>query len=302
MNWFLLAFLSTTLWSITAFLDKYLVSRYFQKSGMAVLIFFSAAVGLLLVPFILAIDANVLRIPPHDIFILIISGIFFVFAILPYYFVLREEDASLAVPYYQAIPVALYLLGLLFLHEQLTKVQSLASVLIIIGAIGLTTDFESKIKKIRWRTFGLMMLSVSLYSVNFFLFKFVESASSFWTTSFWEYCGFALVALALLAIGGYRRQIIEVFRVNAKGILAVNVFNELLNITAKIVYNYATLFAPLALVSVVGSTQPLVVLFLGAILTILLPKIFQENITRRALLQKLLFIIVILGGVFIINH
>ncbi len=176
MNWFWLALLSTTLWSITAFFDKYLVSRYFQKSGLAVLIFFSAAIGFLLLPAIIIARPDVSRIPLQDIFILMVSGAVYVMAILPYYFVLRKEDASRATPYCEAIPIFSYFLGLIFLHERLTLLQIAASLLVIFGAIGLTVDLKSKIKRIRWQPF--------LFAGNIFLFKFIETASDFWTTSF----------------------------------------------------------------------------------------------------------------------
>jgi drug/metabolite transporter (DMT)-like permease len=301
MNWFFLALFSTTLFSITAFFDKYLVSKFFKKKGAAVLTFFTALTGVLLLPVILIIKPDVSRILIGDIIILTSSGIIFVFALLPYYLVLRKEDVSSVTPYYQAIPVFAYLLGLLFLHEQLTILQIIASLLIVLGAIGLTIDRSAKASKVNWRVFWLMMASVLMYALNSFAFKFVEERSDFWTTSFWEYVGFALAAAAILAIKKYRRQVAETFRVNAKKIVAISLTNDIIYLTGKVILNYASLLAPLALVSVVGSAQPFVVLILGVVLTILMPKIFKEDISRRTLTRKAAFIVLIIAGAVILN-
>jgi len=169
MSWFLIAFTSTLFWSATNFIDKYLISRYFKERGIAVLMIFSALIGLALLPVILIIKGGqVFDLPWGDILILLVSGIIYVFAILPYFFALRDEDASLVAPFFQSIPVFSYFLGLIFLGEQLTGLQMIAALLIILGAVGLSADFSGRKKLFRWRTFGLMMLSSFLYSLNIF--------------------------------------------------------------------------------------------------------------------------------------
>ncbi|HTX86841.1 MAG TPA: EamA family transporter [Candidatus Nanoarchaeia archaeon] len=302
MNWFLIAFTSTVLWSVTNFIDKYLVSKYFQKRGLGVLMIFAASIGFFLLPIILLITrGQVFSLPPRDALILMASGIVYVFAILPYFFALRTEDASLVAPFFQSIPVFSYFLGLIFLGEHLSGRQIAASLLIIFGAVGLSIDFSQK-SIFRWRIFGLMMLSSLLYALNIFFFKFMERDSNFWTTSFWEYAGFSLAAVGMLAISRYRREFMNSFKVNGLKVLGINSVNEIINIAAKIIFNFATLLAPLALVWTVNGMQPLVVLFFGFILTIFWPKIFNEDITKKTLAQKAIFIILIFIGGYLLNR
>jgi len=302
MNWFLLSFSSTVLWGSTNFIDKYLISKYFQKRGISVLLIFSSLIGLFLLPIIFLINRDVVNIPLHDIFILIASGVIYVFAIFPYLLALREEDTSLVVPTFQAIPVFSYFLALLFLNEKLVVWQIIASLLIIFGAIGMSVDFKAKKRFFRWKVFFLMIASSFLYSLNLFLFKFVERDSSFWTTSFWEYTGFAMAALCLLLITKYRKEFWQSFKTNGTKVLGINALYEIINIVGKIIFNFASLLAPLALVQVVNGAQPLVVLFMGVILTIFFPKIIKEDISWKMLSQKLIFIILILGGVYLLNR
>ena len=290
------------LWSITEFIDKYLVIKYFQKRGLGVLMIFTSLIGLFLLPIILLISGGqVFNLPLRDALLLMASGIVYVFAVLPYFFALRKEDASLVIPFFQAIPVFSYFLGLIFLSEHLTALQISSSLLIVFGAVGLSINLTGK-NVFRWRTFGLMMLSSFLFALNIFFFKYIERGSDFLTTSFWEYAGFSVAALGILAIGRYRREFMESLRANGIKILSINAANEAINIGAKIIFNFASLLAPLALVWTVFGTEPLIVLIMGVVLTIFLPKIFNEDITKKTLTQKAIFIILIFIGGYLLNR
>ena len=49
MSWLVFAFSGPILWAISTHLDKYLVERYFKTSDVAVLLIFTALIGVLLV-------------------------------------------------------------------------------------------------------------------------------------------------------------------------------------------------------------------------------------------------------------
>ena len=52
MSWLLFAFSGPVLWAISTHLDKYLVEKYFKHSNIAVLLIFTALIGLVALPFI----------------------------------------------------------------------------------------------------------------------------------------------------------------------------------------------------------------------------------------------------------
>jgi len=84
--------------------------------------------------------------------------------------------------------------------------------------------------------------------------------------------------------------------------LGINAINEILNIVAKMIFNFATLLAPLALVWTVNGAQPLVVLIFGLILTLFWPKAFKEDISKANLAKKAIFIILIFVGGYLLNQ
>ena len=64
---------------------------------------------------------------------------------------------------------------------------------------------------------------------------------------------------------------------------------------------YATLLAPVALVLLVGSFQPLFVLALGIVLTLFFPRVTKESLGRMKLLQKGVGIGLMLVGGYLIS-
>src|SRR4030081_595858 len=64
--WLFFAFSGPVLWAISIHLDKYLVTRYFAQSSVAVLLVFTALVGLLLLPPIWLFRPDVVHLPPSS--------------------------------------------------------------------------------------------------------------------------------------------------------------------------------------------------------------------------------------------
>ena len=52
MSWLVFAFSGPVLWAISTHFDKYLVERYFKHTDVAVLLLFTAFIGVLTLPFI----------------------------------------------------------------------------------------------------------------------------------------------------------------------------------------------------------------------------------------------------------
>ena len=90
---------------------------------------------------------------------------------------------------------------------------------------------------------------------------------------------------------------------NRKGggkIITLNTISEILTIIGNLLTNYAILLAPVAMIYLVSSFQPAIVLFLTIVATKFFPNIAKENLTRKILLPKIVSIfIIILGSVIL---
>lgn len=299
MNWFLIAILPPALWAASNHFDKYLLSKYFKDGGIGALMIFSAIIGIILLPIIVIIKPEVLTFSASNTLI-VINGIIYILAVLPYLYALNKDDASTCVPIFQLIPVISFILGFLVLGETLLRNQIIGGLIIIAGAFIISLDAKAQFK-VKWDVLLLMILSSFLYASNFIFFKYFALDFNFWATSFWEYVGFGVAATVFFLIKPYRQQFIKVYKQNKLSVLGLNATNEVINIIAKIVFNFATLLAPVTLVWITNGFQPVFVFLYAIILTFLFPSIIQEGLNRKELVQKNISITIVLIGAYIIN-
>jgi drug/metabolite transporter (DMT)-like permease len=300
MNWFLFALIGPALWALVNHIDKYIISKYFTGRGVGSLVLFTSASGLIISFFILILGFSHLSIGIANALIIGVNGAILVAAFIPYLYALENEEASWASTLYQLIPVFGYVLGLTFLHEQISTLQIFASLLVILGAVFISLDFSQKMK-LKAKPFWLMVLSSFMIAVNALIFKIVALDGNFWGTAFWEYIGggiFGLLLFSLLPL--YRVQFIATIQKAKTKVLSINLVSELLNIGAKLAANFASLLAPLVLVWVVNGLQPLIVFIYGVILTVFLPALGKEDISRRTVVQKLSAMGVMLVGIYLL--
>lgn len=301
MNWFLISLLPPALWAATNHFDKYLVSKYFKDGGVGALMVFSAIIGVFLLPIIIFIQSQVLHYSNQSILIAI-NGFLYLLATLPYFYALQKDEASVCIPLFQMIPVFSFILAYLIIGETLTGHQIIGGLIVIFGAVAITLDLSPEKAKFKKEVFLLMMLSSLLYALNFLFFKYFAIHSDFWFVSFWEYIGFAIFSILIMVfVVPYRNQFVNVFKSNRVEVLGLNGINEVINIIAKASFNFASLLVPITLIWIVDGFQSFFVFLFGVILTIFFPKISKENITIKILIQKVLAILIMFFGVYLIN-
>lgn len=305
VNWFFIALIPPLLWAVNNHIDKYLLSRYFKSGGIGALLVFSSLIGVPIVIGIAIFSPGIISVGLSSVFVAT-TGIVYILALIPYLYALRDDEASLVVPLFQLIPVVSYLLAFFFLGETLTANQILGGFAIVVGGILIQVKhLDGRTFKFNHKVFWLMIASSLLFSLSFFLFKFFSSAGvgelNFWQLAFWEYVGFSVTGLLLLGVPQYRKEFFKVLSENKISYLGINVFAEMLNISAKLLFNYVSLFIPLALIWSINGTQGFFVVLVGALLTLFFPSIAKEDISKKGLAHKALAVFVIIIGAFVIN-
>jgi len=99
-----------------------------------------------------------------------------------------------------------------------------------------------------------------------------------------------------------RDSFIRTFRAQPGVIVGVNILSEGLTMIGNLALFYAMLLAPVAMVQLTMNFQPLMVLVIGVLLTIFLPHIATEKITKRHLLHKATAIATMLIGVILLYN
>jgi drug/metabolite transporter (DMT)-like permease len=299
--WLLYAFSGPVLWALSTHIDKYLVDKYFRHSDTAVLMVFTAFLGVVALPVIWAFEPKVMALSTLAIGVMTFSGILYMGAMLFYLRAIQSEEASVVAPLFQASTLFTFLLGLILLHELPRWPQLLGVVLIIGGAIGLSLDKHLHLSSFKPRLVLLMLAATFAVALSGVVFKFFAIHDEFWSTTFWTFVGEGLFGAAILAVPRYRRQFVTLFRRNPGAVIGVNAANELINLGGGLGVRYASLLAPVALVSAVSATTTFFVFLFGILLTLFFPKFGREDLSARNVIQKAVGGVLIMTGVVMIQ-
>lgn len=293
MTWFFVAIIGPFLYALTNYIDKVILERYFKRSGIGTVLLFSSLSSIFALPFFFLMDRTVLDVSLTNMLILGVKGVLGVGVLWCYLIALREEETSVVIVFYQLVPVLASILGYFVLGEVLTRLQLISMAIIIFGTtiIAFEMDADNRFK-IRKKSTIVPMLGASFFwALGGTIFKLVALEENLWRSLFWENIAFVLVGMTIFAfMRSYRKNFISAFKSNSKNILSLNILNESIYISGNVVVAYAYLLAPVGIVLLMESFQPIFVLCIGLVLTIFFPKILVEKIESKHIWQKIIAI------------
>lgn len=302
MNWFFIAVLAPLFWSINTHFDKFILSKYNKGRGVGSVFLFSIFFSLLfsIAVFVIKYGEITSNTTRSNFLLFLIPGIMSSFGFFFYLQSLKSEESSVVVALFQVSPVFAYFLGYIFLGEILTTTQIISSLTVLIGACILSFDIEEiegKIK-VKWEMAGYIILSALFFALNDVLFKkFTIFEGSFVVSLFWQHLGIFIIGMAFFLLSkNYRDDFLGLIKNNRVKIFIFNGFSELFYVLGGLLSNLATLFAPVVLVLVVNTYQTVFTFVIGITLTVFLPNITTEKISKRHLIQRILAIVIILLG------
>ena len=296
-----LTIFASFLWGITNHIDKFMISGI-DESGSSVktlLVFSTLVAGIVLSPIWLIVSKFSVSISNISLICVLLSSFIYILATYFYFKALEKNDASIVVVMFQLIPVFSYILALIFFKENLAIQQIIGSIVIILSAVLISFDFEERNNKSKWLALILMTLSSLFYATYFFLFDIGIRNSSYNSCAFWFQIGFLILGIILICIKSYRTTFIKAIKNNGKKYFSLNITNEVINLIANLLVNFANVTIPLALANVLNGFQGAFVFILGVIGVKLLPKYFKENMSKKIVVQKISCIILSIIGLII---
>ena len=295
----LLALIPPFVWGVVNHIDKYAVERFMRGRDPGALILFTgvAAVAMSVVLYLLA--------PVHMLGLqvsmrMILAGTILVFSYIPYLYALSRDEASNVAPLFQLVTPCVYILAFVFLHETISLAQLCAGGLIFFGALTLSFDFGSA--HVRARSFGLMLLTSSMIACNVVVFKSFAITNDFWTTAFYDLIGASVAGIVLFVfVARYRKAFLGAIHEFGAQVIGVNMLAETLNIGARLLNGFVSLGVPLMVTQFIIGLQPLFILTIGILLTLIAPRFVKEAIDRKYLVRKGAAIALMLAGVVLLT-
>jgi hypothetical protein len=111
--------------------------------------------------------------------------------------------------------------------------------------------------------------------------------------------GEGIFGAVVLLFPAYYRQFVTLFKKSPGAVVGINAANELINLGGGLGVRFASLLAPVALVSAVSSTTTLFVFVIGVLLTLFFPKFGREDLSARNLWRKGVAAVLVTAGVML---
>ncbi|MCK5413209.1 MAG: DMT family transporter [Candidatus Pacebacteria bacterium] len=298
MTWIAIAIVAHFLNATVSIIDKYIVSNTVLKP--VVYTFYS---GVFQVLFLLLIPFIGFSMPHINLFLLGVgTGALFILTLLIFYKALKISEASRVIPVIGAsVPIFIVFLSYFILGEFLTSVQILAFAFFVVGGFLLSLKRTQEAFSL-FPGFKLAILAGFLFALYYTLIKFMYLDVTFFD-------GFIL-----LQIGGFLGSIILlIFKSNRVKIFStpdtIKKSTAYLFLPAKILAAAAAIMIFYAIsmegskVSIINSLQAfqyVFVLFFAIILSKKIPSLFHEQLNKRLLRRKIVAIVVIGAGLFLL--
>jgi drug/metabolite transporter (DMT)-like permease len=303
MSWFFIALWAPFLVACANHNDKFLLSRHLKNKNIGSIVIFSSLFSGVATPIVLFFQPDV-----HDVSLfqgsaLVATGTLSVLGAVCYLYALDIDEASFVTPLYQMVPIIAYFFGYFILGETITLAQGLGSFVIIAGALALSFEFGRRGTRFKRNVVALMLGASLLSAINGVIFKLIAVDKGFWISLFWGFVGQVMAGLTfLVCVPSYRRDFLGLFKQKKVAVLGLIALSETLVSVSEAVTLYATLLAPVALVLLVNSFQPLFVFALGIVLTLFFPRAAKESLGRTKMLQKAAGIGLMLVGGYLISR
>jgi drug/metabolite transporter (DMT)-like permease len=299
MSWLFFALLAPLVFTLVNFADKYIIERE-VRDPKAMPVY--AGIMAFLTGTTLWVITGFPVLPLHDAALVMFTGALATWGSALYFRAISSEEASSVIVLIQMQSLFVLVLSILFLSETLTLTQFIGFALILAAAVGISLK-GGQAGGLRLSTaFFLLLLVDLMWASSIVLFKFVVSETAFTDVLAFESWGMALGGLALyLFLPPLRRAFHASIRSIRRRGLAMIFVNETVFVVAKLLTFTAVSLGPVALVSVLGSTQVFFGIAIGWLLTTLLPHIYKENVTRANLLRKGALAAVMFGGILLVH-
>jgi drug/metabolite transporter (DMT)-like permease len=319
MNWLIITLVAYLLNAVAAVIDKTMLTKNLLSPisytfSIAVL---GGVLMLLVIPFGFGIP-NILTLV-----VSLIAGAAFVWALILMFKALEKDDATRVAPMIGGlVPVFVFILAWYILEESLTGNQYFAFIFLIIGTFLISLDFQ-KHGALSWlkskfgmknkpglpqirKTLWIALPASLLFGISHVLTKFVYSNTEFLTGFIWTRLG-SFLAIMLLLVSIKNRNIIKRdFKRNKKqpkqtkatGIRFL--FGQLCGGGGAILLQYAIFLGSVTLVNAMQGVQYIFVFFLVVLFTTTLPKLIKEKFTKELVIQKVIAILIIGIGLYLI--
>ena len=306
MNWLFFVIIAVLADSLRIFIDNYTSDVYFKGRGAASQKLFNAY-SLAVIALILFIISgfNFNNITPIIAFLIILAGSLHGFAGVPYFRALELDESTNIGIFNQLAPVFYLILGWFFLDESFSPIQLIAFAIIVAAPVLIVITARKKSRKVKLKAVFFAFLYVLIAVIGNVLFVKVNSDNINFTTSI----GLVLIgkSIADFIIGygkpKFRKRFFAVCKSSHRKVLIPLTINAFVGGIQQFTYRAALVTAPAVAIASAASdsAEPIVIFFLGLVLTLIWPRFGREKLDKKTVLVHLVATVLVVVGVILLQ-
>lgn len=309
MSWLILVAIAVLFDVFRIFTDNYISDVYFKEREVASQKMFSAWSKTIVSVVILIIAGfSFEQLDPVIVGLIVLSGVLSSIAEIFYYWALGIEDSTNLGIFIQLAPIMYLILGWMFLGETVSPLQLLSIAIILVAPILIVVTTRKRSRKVKMRAILLAFLYVLVAVIGNIVF----------VNSIGDVTDIRLlveeIALAILGTGlmdgvimlcmpKWRRRYRHVVK-KSRGRVRLPLFVSFaLGLVKSYAYRAALVAAPaLALASAASdSVEPIVIFFMGLVLTLIWPNFGREKLDRKTVLVHLAATVIVVAGIVLMQ-
>ncbi len=299
MNWLLVTIFAYLILAVVFLVDKHLLVGSIPNPKV-----YAFYIGVLGIAAVLLIPFIDFYLPDRlEALLSFISGASFIFGIFWFFKALKMFESSRVVPAVGGI-LPIFTFSLIYIFSKGKENLSLsgfsAFVLLVAGSFLITYQ---KTKKISLKSLQLSVISAFFLALSFVSAKYVYISSPFLVGLVWIRIGGGVSALILLLNSALRREVFKEKIAVQKKTALIFLSNQAAGAGGNILQNWAVALAPLSYIAFINALQGIQYLFLlifAVFLSLKFPEILKEETSKEILLQKIIAILLIGGGLVLL--
>lgn len=300
MTWLIIALLAYLLISVNLTLDKVIL-----KNSIPHPVVYCFYMGMLSIFGLVFLPFGTVSFGLENIITgLIVGGVFMVALFIMYKAVFANEASRVGPLIGATTPIFVSLFSFLFLREQLTWLQFLAFIFLVLGGILISVDIDGnhwvQKKRKAWKILQISLFSALAFGIYYVLLKHVYNQGSFVSGFIWTRIGSFLATFLFLIPAGNRRLIFGGTKTlqMKSGVLVLA--NKTISGVAFALLNYAISLGSVTLTNAMQGLQYVFLLIVVAFLSKRYPKILDEAVGKKVITQKIIAIIIVGIGLAIL--
>ncbi|MBR3052032.1 EamA family transporter [Candidatus Saccharibacteria bacterium] len=306
MNWLVFIGITLVVDSLRIFIDNYVSDVYFKgHQAVAQKLFYGYSISIISILILAVTGFNFTAFTPTLLIALIVAGVINSISSIFYYRALELDDSTNLGIFIQLAPVLYLVLGWLFLGETISPIQFAAFAIIVSAPllIILTTRKKTRKLQIKAALFSFLYVLIAVIS-NLIFVKANTTDADFITITAVLLLAKSLTSLAIVySVPKWHHRFHYVWKRNHSKLLRPMLANTIIGSTKEYAYRAALVTAPtVALASAVSdSSGPIVIFFMGIILTLIWPRFGREKLEKKTIVVHIIAVLLVVAGVVILQ-